>query len=86
MFGAHLGTSKDSTDELPSSARSLREDLDDPRLEAMVRWLAPIASFTAEEIWQYMPAPRGESVLFETWYGDLAALQGSPAGGVCGRK
>ena len=35
-------------------------------LEAMVRWLAPIVSFTAEEIWQYMPGARGESVLFET--------------------
>ena len=45
-------------------------------LEAMVRWLAPIVSFTAEEIWQYVPGVRGESVLFETWYGELAALQG----------
>lgn len=42
--------------------------------EAMVRWLAPILSFTAEEIWRYMPAAgtagrgkRGESVFFETW-------------------
>jgi isoleucyl-tRNA synthetase len=48
-------------------------------LEAMVRWLAPIVSFTAEEIWAYIPGARGESVLFETWYGDLAALQGSPS-------
>ena len=30
--------------------------------EAMVRWLAPILSFTAEEIWRHMPAPRAESV------------------------
>jgi len=44
----------------------------------MVRWLAPILSFTAEEIWQHMPGKRGESVLFEIWYPDLAALQGSP--------
>jgi isoleucyl-tRNA synthetase len=48
-------------------------------LDAMVRWLAPIVSFTAEEIWAYIPGARGESVLFETWYGDLAALQGSPS-------
>jgi len=47
-------------------------------LEAMVRWLAPIASFTAEEIWQYVPGKRGESVLFETWYKGLALTQGSP--------
>jgi isoleucyl-tRNA synthetase len=37
-------------------------------LEALVRWIAPILSFTAEEIWQAMPGARGESVLFETWH------------------
>jgi len=52
-------------------------------LEALVRWLAPILSFTAEEIWQLMPdkigpGKRGESVLFETWYEGLEALQGAP--------
>ncbi len=46
-------------------------------LEALVRWLAPITSFTAEEIWPLLPGERGESVLFETWYGGLAALQTS---------
>ena len=46
-------------------------------LEALVRWLAPVLSFTAEEVWQHMPGERGESVLFETWYEGLDALQGS---------
>jgi isoleucyl-tRNA synthetase len=36
--------------------------------EAMVRWLAPILSFTADEIWRYIPGQRGESVFFETWH------------------
>jgi isoleucyl-tRNA synthetase len=36
-------------------------------LEAMVRWLAPILSFTAEEIWRHMPGERPESVFFATW-------------------
>jgi isoleucyl-tRNA synthetase len=35
--------------------------------EAMVRWLAPILSFTAEEIWRYMPGARNESVFLNTW-------------------
>jgi isoleucyl-tRNA synthetase len=35
--------------------------------EAMVRWLAPILSFTAEEIWRHMPGPRAESVFLATW-------------------
>jgi len=36
-------------------------------IEAMVRWLAPILSFTADEIWRYMPGERSESVFLETW-------------------
>ncbi|MFC5741627.1 isoleucine--tRNA ligase [Dyella tabacisoli] len=47
-------------------------------LEALVRWLAPVLSFTAEEIWRHMPGQREDSVLFETWYDGLAATQGSP--------
>lgn len=41
-------------------------------IEAMVRWLAPILSFTAEEIWQYIPGDRNTSVFLATWYDDLA--------------
>lgn len=40
-------------------------------LEAMVRWIAPVLSFTAEEIWQIMPGKRSESVLLEEWYTGL---------------
>ncbi len=36
-------------------------------LEAMVRWLAPVLSFTAEEIWRFMPGQRAESVFFGEW-------------------
>ncbi len=43
-------------------------------LEAMVRWLAPIISFTAEEIWRHMPGQRSASVFLETWYQGLFRL------------
>jgi len=43
-------------------------------IEAMVRWLAPIISFTADEIWSHIPGQRGESVFTETWYDGLFAL------------
>jgi len=43
-------------------------------MEAMVRWLAPITCYTADEIWQYMPGERSESVLLETEYTGLFAL------------
>ncbi|MHB1870062.1 MAG: isoleucine--tRNA ligase [Steroidobacteraceae bacterium] len=44
--------------------------------ESMVRWLAPILSFTAEEIWQHLPGGREESVFLTTWHEppEIAAL------------
>jgi len=36
--------------------------------EAMVRWIAPILSFTAEEIWANLPGERAESVFLDGWY------------------
>ena len=42
--------------------------------EALVRWLAPIVSFTADEIWRHLPGPRSESVFLETWYESLFPL------------
>ena len=35
---------------------------------AMVRWLAPILSFTAEEAWTFLPGAREESVFLHTWH------------------
>jgi isoleucyl-tRNA synthetase len=43
-------------------------------VEAMTRWLAPILSFTAEEIWRNLPGPRGPSVFLTTWYTGLFAV------------
>ena len=45
--------------------------------EAMVRWLAPILSFTAEEIWRELPGPRAESVFLATWHELPAAAGGA---------
>jgi isoleucyl-tRNA synthetase len=42
--------------------------------EALVRWIAPILAFTAEEIWQYLPGERNESVMLNTWYQGLGEL------------
>ena len=36
--------------------------------EALVRWIAPILSFTAEEIWKELPGERDTSVFYTTWY------------------
>ncbi len=47
-------------------------------LEAMVRWIAPVLSFTAEEIWQLVPGDRDDSVFMSTWYEGLPALEEGP--------
>jgi isoleucyl-tRNA synthetase len=36
--------------------------------EAMVRWIAPILSFTAEEAWGFLPGAHNESVLLNQWH------------------
>ncbi|MFZ7305786.1 isoleucine--tRNA ligase [Avibacterium avium] len=42
--------------------------------EALVRWIAPILSFTADEIWQYIPGERAEFVFTEEFYKGLFPL------------
>jgi isoleucyl-tRNA synthetase len=42
--------------------------------EAFVRWVAPILSFTADEIWGFLPGKRDENVLFAEWYEGLEAM------------
>ena len=46
-------------------------------LAALVRWLAPILSFTAEEIWRQMPGERSASIFLTTWYEDLFSVADS---------
>ncbi len=43
-------------------------------VEAFARWIAPILSFTADEIWSYMPGQRQGCVFEARWYDRLAIL------------
>ena len=47
--------------------------------QAMVRWLAPILSFTAEEVWGFLPGVRNESVFLNTWHQFPAGAERVPA-------
>ena len=85
MGALYLDITKDRLYTMPtdSHARRSAQSAMYRVLEALVRWLAPVLSFTAEEIWQAMPkatpcGPRGESVLFQTWYDGLESAQGTP--------
>ncbi len=42
--------------------------------EALVRWIAPILSYTAEEIWENLPGERAVSVFLAEWYTGLDTL------------
>lgn len=42
--------------------------------QALVRWIAPILSFTAEEIYEALPGEHKDSILLTTWYEELFEL------------
>ena len=43
-------------------------------VEALTRWIAPILSFTAEELWQALPGERDKTVFVSQWYEGLTEL------------
>ncbi|MCD8550005.1 MAG: isoleucine--tRNA ligase [Shewanella xiamenensis] len=42
--------------------------------EAMVLWIAPILSFTADEVWQLLPGQRDAYVFTQEWYQGLQSI------------
>jgi isoleucyl-tRNA synthetase len=62
------------TTDYDSAARKSAQTAMYHVLEAMVRWIAPVLSFTAEEIHQHIPGERSGSIFFETWYEGLFEL------------
>ncbi|NNJ85406.1 MAG: isoleucine--tRNA ligase, partial [Gammaproteobacteria bacterium] len=82
MGGFYLDIIKDRqyTTQTESLARRSAQTAMYHIAEALVRWLAPVLSFTAEEIWQHLPGKRDESVFFSEWYFDLGA-KNEAAGG-----
>ncbi|QCI18139.1 isoleucine--tRNA ligase [Buchnera aphidicola (Aphis nasturtii)] len=43
-------------------------------IHALVRWISPILSFTANEIWSYLPGKTSEYVFTEEWFNKLFEL------------
>ena len=76
MGGFYLDIIKDRqyTTQPDSRARRSAQTALYHVVSALARWLAPILSFTAEEIWRHLPAGDGSrSIFFETWYESLVA-------------
>jgi len=70
MGGFYLDILKDRMYTMPTNSRGRRSAQTTMFhiLEALVRWLAPVLSFTAEEIWHHMPERKNASVFLETWH------------------
>ncbi|UTW46481.1 isoleucine--tRNA ligase [bacterium SCSIO 12696] len=70
MGGVYLDIIKDRiyTGKTDSLARRSAQTALFHIAEAFTRWVAPILSFTADEIWGFLPGERTESVLLAEWY------------------
>jgi isoleucyl-tRNA synthetase len=75
LGGFYLDVIKDRqyTTQEDSRARRSAQTALNHILEAMVRWLSPVLSFTAEEIWQNMPSEKSNSIFLNEWYQGLSA-------------
>ena len=74
----YLDVTKDRLYTMPEDSRGRRSAQSAMYriAHAFVRWIAPILSFTADELWHYLPGRHVENVLFATWYDGLAPMQG----------
>ena len=81
MGGFYLDVIKDRLYTMPrrSRGRLSAQTVMFHILNAFVRWLAPVLSFTAEEIWRYVPNSEEKSVLLITWYENWPGGAGAEA-------
>lgn len=70
MGGFYLDIIKDRqyTTKEDSTARRSAQTALYHIVQAFVRWIAPIMSFTAEELWQFIPGANTDSIFLEEWY------------------
>ncbi len=82
MGAFYLDVIKDRLYTLPAThpARRSAQTVMHQILEALVRWLAPVCCFTAEEIWAAMPGDHIDTVMLATWYPLPAALDDEQRG------
>ena len=70
LGGFYLDITKDRVYTTPekSVARRSAQTAQYHIIQALVRWIAPILSYTADEIWLAMPGENNTPVFTETWY------------------
>lgn len=76
LGGFYLDVVKDRqyTTQADSHARRSAQTAMYHIAEAMTRWIAPVLSFTAEEIWHKLPGPHSDTIFTETYYEGLQEL------------
>lgn len=79
LGSAYLDITKDRQYTMPANSLARRSSQTAMYhiLEALTRWMAPILSFTADELWQHLPGEREESVFLACWYTELVKLDDS---------
>ncbi|MFZ5757685.1 MAG: isoleucine--tRNA ligase [Pseudomonadota bacterium] len=79
LGGIYLDIIKDRqyTTKRDAAARRSAQTAQFHIMEAMVRWIAPVLSFTADEIWQAMPGDRSGSIFVAEWYPLPAVADGA---------
>ncbi|TQV71192.1 isoleucine--tRNA ligase [Exilibacterium tricleocarpae] len=82
MGGFYLDIIKDRqyTTRTDSRARRSAQTALYHIVEAFARWIAPILSYTADELWEHIPGPRSGPVFAAEWY-DLPRLSRDQAMG-----
>jgi isoleucyl-tRNA synthetase len=70
LGGLYLDILKDRLYTLPkqSQARRSAQTALLHIAEGLVRWIAPVLSFTADEIWNMLPGDRSQSIFAQRWY------------------
>lgn len=76
LGGFYLDVIKDRqyTTQADSLARRSAQTAMYTIIEALVRWIAPILSFTADELWQHIPGEREAFVFTAEWQTDMPRL------------
>ena len=76
LGGLYLDIIKDRvyTTQTNSIARKSAQTATFHIAQALLRWLAPVLSFTAEEAFSHIPGNDGSTIFTHTWYENLASI------------
>ena len=77
LGGLYLDIIKDRvyTTQKNSIARKSAQTATYHIVQALLRWLAPILSFTAEEAFAHIPGNKDETIFIHTWYEQLIPIE-----------